>query len=243
VIEHPSSAGTVFRLVVDDGLLEGRGDLTVRLTNDYFAGEGRDRSLVILSARVGAVELAPEDFILTSAGEPIERDRSNGVQIWSGNDIAVANAPEGGWLGRKTAAIEQSPSADCSGFAEVSGFSRNDASIEATDFGSLAAIVEAAASGYCSVTITGYADESGSDLANRRITAARAAVVLDYLLANGARFPVANIVSTEGTSEFGVSASANRRVAVQLWSTQTQPTQPVEEGGGNPEHGRTREPQ
>lgn len=221
VIENPSPEGTVFRLTVNDNLLGGRGDLTIRLTNDYFLGEGQDRSLTILGARVGAVELVPGDFILTNAGEPIERDRSDGVQIWSGDDIAVANAPEGGWADSATRPTSQpapNEAADCSHFAEVTGFLHNRTSIDATEFSGLQAIADIAATGLCSVTITGYGDETGPDLANRRITAARAAAVLDYLLTKGAQFPTANIVSTVGTSEFGPAGKANRRVAVQLWS-------------------------
>lgn len=228
-VENPVPQGTPFRFEVDDQVLEGASDFTVRLTNDYSGGEGQDRNLSILAARVGAVGLTPEDFILTSGGEPIERDAGAGVQIWSGDESAVANAPAGGWLGAGAASDRegQGAPAACTAGAEVTGFDRNEFVPETDPSGNLGDLASQAISGACSVTITGYADETGSDVTNRRITAARAGAVLDQLLESGADFPAANIVPTEGTTEFGADPAANRRVNVRLWSPQAPPSGPV----------------
>ncbi|NGP16452.1 carbohydrate-binding domain-containing protein [Devosia aurantiaca] len=44
-VENPVPEGQTFTFAVGDDLLATQGDLTLRLTNDYFAGEGQDRSL------------------------------------------------------------------------------------------------------------------------------------------------------------------------------------------------------
>ncbi|GLQ53991.1 hypothetical protein GCM10010862_12500 [Devosia nitrariae] len=221
-IDDPVPEGSVFHFTVDDRILAGNGDLTIRLTNDHYGGEGKDRSLHILGGRVGDTPLAPAQFILTSNGERIERDTGAVVQVWSEAEIAVVNAPPGGWLEagalpEADAAGGETSAASCSAAAEITGFAHNATASEANVSQALSDVVDVANSGVCSVTITGYADVTGSALINRRITAARAAVVLDHLLASGARLPAANIVATEGTTQFGPDAAANRRVVVQFW--------------------------
>lgn len=214
-VDEPTTEGRVFTFGVDDALLAGTSDFTVRLTNDYFAGEGQDRSLAILGGRVGSMALTPENFVVVADDMAVERDSSTGVLIWSGNEIAVANAPQEGWLGAQDA---QASGVDCSASAELKGFARGSAAIAGIDLQGLGPIIAALQSGACSVTITGYADTSGSEISNRRITAARSAAVLDELIANGARFSSANIVATDGTDTTDANEAGNRRVTVQLWS-------------------------
>lgn len=218
-VDEPTTEGRVFTFGVDDALLAGTSDFTVRLTNDYFAGEGQDRSLSILGGRVGSTALTPENFVVVADDKAIERDSSTGVLIWSGNEIAVANAPQEGWLGAQDA---QASGVDCSASAELKGFARGSAAIAGIDLQGLGPIIAASQSGACSVTITGYADASGSEISNRRITAARSAAVLDELIANGARFPSANIVATDGTDTIDANEASNRRVTIQLWSPEPQ---------------------
>jgi len=132
----------------------------------------------------------------------------------------VANPPAGGWLsGGEEDGVASTQ--DCSAFGELTGFGRNSVSVASVDLESLGPVIAAAQGGACSVTITGYADPSGSALSNRRITAARAAAVLDQLIAGGARFPAANIVATDGTDD-GSGAQNSRRVTVQLWRQEPQ---------------------
>ncbi|SMQ85506.1 OmpA family protein [Devosia lucknowensis] len=211
-VENPVPEGQTFTFAVGDDLLASQGDLTLRLTNDYFAGEGQDRSLAVLSATVGATGLTPADFNIVAEGTIIERDNSIGALVWSENETAVANAPPGGWQ----ASTEQSAGDACSASADVIGFATDSTAADVGE--ALSSLVSAAAANNCSVTITGYADVSGSELGNLRLTAARASAVLDDLLVAGARFPAANIVPTPGTNQFGAEAADNRRVTVQLWS-------------------------
>lgn len=216
-IDEPVPGGQDFTFEVPDDLLSGSGDLTLRLTNDYFAGEGEDRSLTVLGANIGGTELTPDDFLLVENDAPIERDRSSGVLIWTGNEIAVAPAPQGGWLGGGAVPRVEAQNPECSAYAEVVGIKSGSVALGLAGE-TLQHVVDVARSGACSVTLTGYADKSGSELANLRLTAARASAVLDALILAGARFPSANIVSTTGTDEFGPLAADNRRVTVQLWS-------------------------
>lgn len=231
-VDKPTEEGRVFTFGVDDSLLAGTGDFTVRLTNDYFAGEGQDRSLSILSGRVGSTVLTPENFAIVTDGAAITRDSSKGALVWSGDEIAVANAPHEGWLGAQAESATAASGTDCSAAAELKGFAHGSAAIAGLDLQVLAPVIAASQGGACSVTITGYADASGSELSNRRITAARSAAVLDELIANGAVFPSANIVATNGSEDPGVDESSNRRVTVQLWSPQPQvAAQPLHDAG------------
>ena len=166
---------------------------------------------------MGSTVLVPDDFVIMTNGVPVERDNSVGILVWSGDEIAVANAPQDGWLGTQADLDGQSPVSDCSASAELTGFARGSAALSGIDLQSLDLIMAASEGGACSVTITGYADVSGSDMPNRRITAARTAAVLDELIANGARFPSASIVATDGTDSAGVEKASSWRVTVQLW--------------------------
>ncbi|NGP16451.1 OmpA family protein [Devosia aurantiaca] len=166
----------------------------------------------MLGANVGATALAAADFNIVADGTIIERDKSAGALVWSENETAVANAPPGSWQ----ALTEQSAAAACSASADVTGFASDSTAADAGE--ALSPLVSAAAAYNCSVTITGYADVSGTELGNLRLTAARASAVLDDLLVAGARFPAANIVPTPGTDQFGAEAADNRLVRVQLWS-------------------------
>lgn len=218
-VDNPVPGGQTFTFDAADDLLAQPGDLTVRLTNDYFAGPDQDRSLTILGASVGSTILAPSDFIIVQDGARVERDFSTGALIWSGNETAVANAPLAGWgvdAGADAAAT-------CSEAVEVTGFERGSVASEARAPATLGPIIEAATAGNCSVTITGYADVGGTELTNLRLTAARAGAVLDDLLVGGARFPNANIVPTTGTDQFGAEGADNRRVTVQLWNPAPEP--------------------
>ena len=233
-VDEPTEEGRLFTFDVDDSLLAGTGDFTVRLTNDYFAGEGKDRSLSILGGRVGSTVLTPENFDIVTDGESIARDRSNGALVWSGDEIAVANAPHEGWLGAQAGSVTPASGTDCSASAELQGFAHGSTTIAGLDLQVLAPVIAASQSGACSVTITGYADASGSELSNRRITAARAATVLDELLANGAIFPSANIVATKGTEDASLDEAGNRRVTVQLWSPRPQTAAQPQHDAGTP---------
>ena len=220
-VEEPKPDGEDFSFSVPDELLNGTGDLTLRLTNDYFAGEGQDRSLLVLGATIGNQELTPDRFIVAKDGQKVERDSSTGVPLWSGDETAVAIAPADGWLGTGAPAETVVPA--CSGYAEVVGMASGSMNLSEIPLDALGPIVDVANAGACSVTITGYADKSGSEIGNLRITAARASAVLDALLAAGARFQSANIVPTTGTDQFGPAPSDNRRVTVQLWDPSPQP--------------------
>lgn len=231
-VDEPTEEGRVFTFGVDDGLLACTGDFTVRLTNDYFAGEGQDRSLSILGGRVGSTVLTPENFAIVTDGAAIARDSSKGALVWSGDEIAVANAPHKGWLGAQAESVTPVSGTDCSASAELKGFAHGSTAIAGLDLQVLAPVIAASQGGACSVTITGYADVSGSELSNRRITAARSAAVLDELIASGAIFPSANIVATDGSEEPDADEAGNRRVTVQLWSPQPQvAAQPQHEAG------------
>ncbi|WP_108397270.1 carbohydrate-binding domain-containing protein [Devosia submarina] len=225
-LDNPVPAQQTFSFEIADDLLTDAGDLTVRLTNDYFTGEGQDRSLSILEATVGATNLAPTDFVLVQNGAPIDRDNSAEVSIWSGDETAVANPPSGGWSADTLVAEKAAAARECTAFAEIVGFPSGSSSPNSPAQEGLRPLIEAAAAGNCSATITGYADLSGSELLNLRLTAARAADVLDKLIVGGARFPATSIVPTSGTDQFGGDAAANRRVSVQLWSTEPQPVAP-----------------
>ncbi len=218
-VENPVPEGQTFTFDAANDLLAQPGDLTIRLTNDYFAGPDQDRSLTVLGATVGSTTLAPSDFVIVQDGTPVERDFSAGALIWSGIETAVANAPSSGWgIGAKA-----NSAATCTDSVEVLGFDLGSVASEAHSSASLSPFIEAANAGKCSVTITGYADVTGTDLTNLRLTAARAGAVLDDLLVGGARFPNVSIVPTTGTKQFGAEGSENRRVTVQLWSPAPQP--------------------
>lgn len=233
-VDEPTEEGRVFTFGVDDVLLAGTSDFTVRLTNDYFAGEGQDRSLAIFGGRVGSTLLTPENFAIVTNGVTIARDSSKGALVWSGDEIAVANAPQDDWLGARAKSVAPASVTDCSASAELRGFAHGSAAIADLDLHVLAPVIAASQSGAFSVTITGYADASGSELSNRRITAARSATVLDELLANGAIFPSANIVATDGSEEPGVDEAGNQRVTVQLWSPQRQVAAQPRHDAGTP---------
>lgn len=218
-VDNPVLDGQTFTFDAADDLLAQPGDLTVRLTNDYFAGPDQDRSLTVLGATVGSTTLVPSDFIIVQDGAPVERDFSAGALIWSGNETAVANAPSGGW----GIAAEEDTAATCTDSVEVLGFERGSVASEARASATLGLFIEAATAGHCSVTITGYADVTGTKLTNLRVTAARAGAVLDDLLLGGARFPNVSIVPTTGTDQFGAEGADNRRVTVQLWSPAPEP--------------------
>jgi outer membrane protein OmpA-like peptidoglycan-associated protein len=218
-VDDPVPEGQTFTFDAADDLLAQPGDLTVRLTNDYFAGPDQDRSLTVLGATVGSTTLAPNDFVIVQDGTPVERDFSAGALIWSGNETAVANAPSSGWW----IGAEANAAATCTDSVEVLGFERGSVASEAGSGANLSPFIEAANAGKCSVTITGYADVTGTELTNLRLTAARAGAVLDDLLVGGARFPNVSIVPTTGTEQFGAEGSENRRVTVQLWSPAPQP--------------------
>lgn len=217
-VDNPVPDGQDFTFEVSDELLSSNGDLTLRLTNDYFGGEGQDRSLLILGASIGNQILKADDFMIVQDGTPVERDRTGGTPLWSGDEIAVVTAPADGWKnGNGAASAATALAQECSAYAEILGLSTGSAFTATLPTENFKTLIEQAKVGVCSVTITGYADKNGTEAANIRLTAARAASVLDALILAGARFPSANIVSTSGTDEFGPVAADNRRVSVQLW--------------------------
>lgn len=221
-VQTPTAEGQLFQFEAADALLAQNGDLSVVLTNDHFGGDGQDRSLFVLEAQIGSSVLSPADFILVSNGEPLKRELNPGVQIWSATEVAVAPPPPGGWLGPDAAESTSAPAQEagptsCSAAGDLVDFAPGAATAPFSTEG-MAGVLEQARTGACLVTITGYADRNGSPLVNRRITAARAASVLDYLLVNGAVFSSTEVVPTEGTDEFGPDLAANRKVAVQLRS-------------------------
>lgn len=225
--------GQTFVFEIGDDVLSQAGDLTLRLTNDYFAGPGQDRSLSVLAATVGSTSLTAGNFVIVQDGAPVERDSSAGALIWSGNETAVANSPPGGWL--EGTALDAA-AATCTQSAEIVGFVSGSAASPVLARDAVKPLVEAAKAGNCSATITGYADVAGMELTNLRLTAARAGAVLDDLIVEGARFPVVNIVPTTGTEQFGSEGADNRRVTVQLWSpAPQQPPMPAAQPTAAPE--------
>jgi hypothetical protein len=95
------AAGTnegVFRFEVSDLLLVSNPDLRIRLTNDARGGPGEDRNLYIVSAAVNGVGLPIADFAVLSKGEARPHRLRNGhLEVWSGNEVAVASPPTSGW--------------------------------------------------------------------------------------------------------------------------------------------------
>jgi hypothetical protein len=93
-----SDGGSTFDFDVSDLLLVGRPDLRIRLTNDARGGPGEDRNLYLLSATVNGLDLPIADFRVLMQGEPrLHRLRRGHLEIWSGNEVAVASAPPEGW--------------------------------------------------------------------------------------------------------------------------------------------------
>jgi hypothetical protein len=92
------SNGTMFEYEVPDLLLAGNPPLHLRLTNDARGGPGEDRNLYLISAAVNGEALALGGMAVLSNGElRPDRLRKGHLEIWSGNEFAVAHAPPGGW--------------------------------------------------------------------------------------------------------------------------------------------------
>jgi hypothetical protein len=104
VVDVLSGHGTAFTFEVSDLLLAGNPSLLLRLTNDARGGPGADRNLYLISATVNGEILPLETFSIFSKGETrAHRLRDGHLEIWSGNEVAIANAPAGGWpLGAPT---------------------------------------------------------------------------------------------------------------------------------------------
>src|SRR6185369_6682092 len=91
---------SIFAFDVPDHLLSGNGELRVRMTNDAFGGPGKDRNLYVFGAMVDGQRIPVSDFSILQKGKPIKRKvKVNHIDVWSNQEVAVAPAPKGGWLG------------------------------------------------------------------------------------------------------------------------------------------------
>lgn len=94
----PDGTGVTFDFALPDLLLAGNPDLRLRLTNDARGGPGEDRNLYLIAASVDGESVPLQDFRVLLKGEPREhRLRGGHLEIWSGQEVAVASAPPGGW--------------------------------------------------------------------------------------------------------------------------------------------------
>jgi outer membrane protein OmpA-like peptidoglycan-associated protein len=94
---------SIFAFDVPDHLLSGNGELRVRMTNDAFGGPGKDRNLYVFGAMVDGQRIPVSDFAILQKGKPIKRKvKVNHIDVWSNQEVAVAPAPKGGWLGTST---------------------------------------------------------------------------------------------------------------------------------------------
>jgi len=91
-----------FVFVFDDAILGDGADLSIRLSNDRRAGPGADRNLHILFVRLNDHDFAPEDLRLVNRAGPVVRPVQQGrLELRTGDELAIAAAPTGGWIGRR----------------------------------------------------------------------------------------------------------------------------------------------
>lgn len=96
---------SAFSFNVPDNLLATKDVLRIRLTNDAYGGPGKDRNLFIFGVAINEQQVLAKEFSILSKGQPVSRKiKANHIDIWSSQEVAVANAPDGGWLATPGAA-------------------------------------------------------------------------------------------------------------------------------------------
>jgi outer membrane protein OmpA-like peptidoglycan-associated protein len=220
----PAGAGKTFVFDVPDATLAAGGDLGVRMTNDAFEAGVGDRNLKVLGASIAGNVVDLSDFRVVRAGELLPTRESG--SLWNNSDVALASPPAGGWTRATTPTAETAPAAATGAPAQPTAavtckpqtvavlFSVNETTLSAANEKLLGDAL-AAADG-CHATITGYSSTTGSSAANLRVSAARAQVVVDYLVEEGLPADAATASGRGETRRFGLGDASNRRVVVQF---------------------------
>lgn len=122
-------------------------------------------------------------------------------------------------------AVEPAPAAapepvcDVATTLAITGFGNNGLTLDDGARAALDALAARLAGQDCSIELVGYASTSGSDRANRRISLARAELVLEHLVAAGIAAERITPTGAGETRQFGDSQQSNRRVVVTVAAT------------------------
>lgn len=227
-VDTSVAGGQVFTFNVPDTLLAPNDDLRIRFTNDARKAPDEDRNLYLIAADLNGADIPLSSFVITRpdlASVP-KRLRNGTLQIWSGNEVAVAAAPPGGWLPDATTKVTEAPKRQqeaavdapdvCDLSVMVTGYDDNAVDLAASQEERLLPVIDRLRGGNCAVLVTGYASLSGSAETNALVSGQRADAVLSYLRSQVQDLPHTQARGAGSTDQFGSAPEANRIVVVEL---------------------------
>lgn len=220
--------GYEYSFVLPDGPVDASRQLSIRMTNDAFKAHGEDRNLFLLAASIDGTQIPLTSFALTRKGEPFTRKLIGGhLELW--NNQEVASLPIGGETSGGSITTAAAPSADATSVAEVApapavctattsvvGIQTTSKPLTTSQLAALNAIIAQAKDNSCGIVLKGYASQGGSDETNRKVSLARAKLVLDTLKKSGLSFTTESVEGVGATNQFGSDDASNQRVNVAL---------------------------
>jgi outer membrane protein OmpA-like peptidoglycan-associated protein len=204
--------------------------IVVNYTNDLYGGPGKDRNLVILSARIGDRQFTGDAF---RAPESVGVAEGKTFRLISGGQASLAR-PQAGWGDSSAARVtvpteqeskdEQKPGAATKVETDrtcpraepttIAGFARNSAELPEGSITKITAVAKSAGSG-CELLITGFSSRDGSATWNQKLAKLRAQEVEAALVQNG--FPKDHISLDVGTDgDDAPRSAAARRVTITI---------------------------
>ncbi len=109
---------------------------------------------------------------------------------------------------------EVEPALACGPAVTVTGFANNAVTLTAAQQAILSEALDSLAG--CSLVVTGYSSQAGSDALNQAVSEARAQAVADYLAGSDTPPEAVEVVGFGSTAQFDGGAAGNRRVVVEV---------------------------